>query len=52
MSVLADTCGWIEWLADGPLTDHYGPSLDYLAGLLVPTCLQFELYNWAKRGAR
>ncbi len=25
MKVLVDTCGWIEWLTDGVLTDKFAP---------------------------
>ncbi len=49
MAVLVDTCGWIEWLIDGPLADRFGPYLRSAEGLVVPTCLQFELYKWGKR---
>jgi predicted nucleic acid-binding protein len=49
MLVLVDTCGWIEWLTDGPLAELFKPYLDNPAGLVVPTSLQFELYKWAKR---
>jgi predicted nucleic acid-binding protein len=49
MPVLVDTCGWIEWLTDGPLAERYRPYFADAATLLVPTCLQFELYKWAKR---
>lgn len=49
MAVLVDTCGWIEWLIDGPLADDFGPYLQSAEGLLVPTCVQFELYKWVKR---
>jgi predicted nucleic acid-binding protein len=49
MAVLVDTCGWIEWLTDGPLAERYRPYFADPAALLVPTCLQFELYKWAKR---
>lgn len=49
MAVLVDTCGWIEWLTDGPLADGFEPYLRFTEGLVVPTCLQFELYKWVKR---
>ena len=49
MPVLVDTCGWIEWLTDGPLAERYRPYFADAPSLLVPTCLQFELYKWAKR---
>jgi len=44
MEVLVDTCGWIEWLTDGILSDRFEPFLADLQSLIVPTCLQFELY--------
>jgi len=49
MEVLVDTCGWIEWLTDGILSDRFEPFLADLQSLIVPTCLQFELYKWVKR---
>lgn len=49
MRVLVDTCGWIEWLTDGPLAGLFEPYFNNLAELVVPTSLQFELYKWAKR---
>lgn len=49
MAALVDTCGWIEWLTDGPLADRFGPYLAKPADLVVPTSLQFELYKWVKR---
>jgi predicted nucleic acid-binding protein len=49
MVVLVDTCGWIEWLTDGPLAELFRPHFADAPALLVPTCLQFELYKWAKR---
>lgn len=49
MTALVDTCGWIEWLVDGPLADTFGEYLSRPATLVVPTSLQFELYKWVKR---
>lgn len=49
MAVLVDTCGWIEWLTDGPLAEDFGPCLQTSEVLLVPTALQFELCKWVKR---
>jgi len=49
MPVLVDTCGWIEWLTDGPLAERFEPYFARPAELVVPTSLQFELYKWAKR---
>ena len=49
MANLVDTCGCIEWLADGPLAASFESALLDPASLVVPTCLQFELYQWVKR---
>lgn len=49
MGALVDTCGWIEWLVDGPLAERFAPWLRSPEGLIVPTPLQFELYKWVKR---
>jgi predicted nucleic acid-binding protein len=47
--VLVDTCGWIEWLADGPLADRFQAYLEAPEALIVPTIIQFELYKWLDR---
>ena len=47
--VLIDTCGWIEWLTDGQLSEAYAEHFDQLKSLIVPTSVQFELYNWVTR---
>jgi predicted nucleic acid-binding protein len=50
--VLVDTCGWIEWLTDGPLASGFEPALSADDGqLIVPTIVQFELYKWVLREA-
>ena len=49
MPALVDTCGWIEWLVDGPLANHFQPWLCAPEALVVPMVLQFELYKWVKR---
>jgi predicted nucleic acid-binding protein len=47
--MLVDTCGWIEWLTDGPLADSFAPYLAQTDQLLVPAVVQFELYRWLCR---
>ncbi|MEB4589462.1 type II toxin-antitoxin system VapC family toxin [Candidatus Thiothrix sp. Deng01] len=49
MACVVDTCGWIEWLADGVLADQFEPWLGDLAAVYMPTAIQFELYKWVKR---
>jgi len=43
---LVDTCGWIEWLTDGALSNDYAPYFDATDSLLTPTSVQYELYKW------
>jgi predicted nucleic acid-binding protein len=47
--ILVDTCGWIEWLTEGTLADSFSPYMKDPSDLLVPTTVQYELYNWVKR---
>lgn len=47
--VLVDTCGWIEWLTDGPLAETFAPYLAATEDLLVPTLVQYELAKWITR---
>lgn len=49
MSVIVDTCGWIEWLTDGVLADDFAPYLSNLDALIVPTSIQYELHKWICR---
>ena len=49
--ILVDTCGWIEWLADGGLADRFLPYLEDTDSLVVPTIVQFELYKWLDRNS-
>jgi uncharacterized protein with PIN domain len=47
--VLVDTCGWIEWLTEGPLAEAFGRHLAATHELLVPTLVQYELAKWVTR---
>lgn len=49
--ILVDTCGWIEWLADGELADKFQFYLEDTQSLIVPTIVQFELYKWLERNS-
>jgi predicted nucleic acid-binding protein len=49
MTVLVDTCGWIEWVTDGALAEQFRPYLGATSELIVPTVVQFELYKWVRR---
>lgn len=47
--ILVDTCGWIEWLIDGPFSEQYQPCFKQVESILVPTSVQYELYKWVTR---
>jgi predicted nucleic acid-binding protein len=49
VSVLVDTCGWIEWPTDGALAPRFEAFLADPAALLVPTVAQYELHRWVCR---
>ncbi len=44
--ILVDTCGWIEWLTDGSLSDQYAEYFEAIDQMITPTSVQFELYKW------
>ncbi len=48
---LIDTCGWIEWLTNGSLSDQYCPYFEAVEQLITPTSVQFELYKWVSRNS-
>jgi predicted nucleic acid-binding protein len=46
---LVDSCGWLEYFADGPNADFYGPALEDPGSLLVPTICLLEVYKHVSR---
>lgn len=44
-----DSSGWIEYFAEGPNAEGFGPVVEDTANLLVPTIVQHEVYRWADR---
>ncbi|MCP4408447.1 MAG: type II toxin-antitoxin system VapC family toxin [Gammaproteobacteria bacterium] len=48
---LIDTCGGIEWLTNGVLSDDYAPYFDAVDSMITPTSVQFELYKWVSRNS-
>lgn len=48
---LIDTCGWIEWLTNGVISDKYAPFFESVESLITPTSVQFELYKWVFRNS-
>ena len=48
---LIDTCGWIEWLTNGALSDQYHQYFEAAEQLITPTTVQYELYKWVSRNS-
>ncbi len=42
---LVDSCGWLEYLADGPNAGFFASSLENLKRLLVPTICITEVFK-------
>jgi predicted nucleic acid-binding protein len=42
---LVDSCGWLEYFADGPHADFYAPALEDPGSLLVPTICLLEVFK-------
>jgi len=42
---LVDSCGWLEYLADGPNAGFFASSLENLEKLLVPTICIAEVFK-------
>jgi toxin FitB len=40
---LVDSCGWLEYFADGPQAEFYAPALENPNTLLVPTICLLEV---------
>jgi len=46
---LVDSCGWLEYFADGPLAGDYYRYLKKPKELLTPTIVVYEVYKKIKR---
>jgi predicted nucleic acid-binding protein len=42
---LVDSCGWLEYFADGPNADFYAAALESAESLLVPTICLLEVFK-------
>jgi toxin FitB len=42
---LVDSCGWLEYLADGPNADFFAPPIQDTDELLVPTICILEVFK-------
>lgn len=42
---LVDSCGWLEYFADGPNADFFAPAIEETKNLIVPTICIFEVFK-------
>ena len=42
---LVDSCGWLEYFADGPNADFYAAALEDTESLIVPTICLLEVFK-------
>ena len=42
---LVDSCGWLEYFADGPNADFYAAALEDTGSLLIPTICLLEVFK-------
>lgn len=42
---LVDSCGWLEYLADGPNATFFAPAIENTDGLIVPTICILEVFK-------
>ena len=46
---LVDSCGWVEYLTDGPNADYFATAIEDMAHLLVPTICLLEVFKLTLR---
>jgi toxin FitB len=42
---IVDSCGWLEYFADGPNADFFSPPIEDTKNLLVPAICIFEVFK-------
>lgn len=42
---LVDSCGWLEYFADGPNSDFFAPAIENVDDLIVPTICILEVFK-------
>lgn len=42
---VVDSCGWLEYLSDGPNADFFAPAIEAVDSLLVPSICIFEVFK-------
>lgn len=47
--IIVDSCGWLEWFANGELADQYKEYLMDADNILMPAIILYEVYKVLKR---
>ena len=42
---VVDSCGWLEYFADGKIANYFAPIIENTALLIVPTISLFEVFK-------
>jgi len=42
---IVDSCGWLEYFADGPNADFFAPAVENVSELLVPSISLYEVFK-------
>jgi predicted nucleic acid-binding protein len=42
---IVDSCGWLEYFADGQNADFFAPAIENTASLIVPSISLFEVFK-------
>ena len=42
---LVDSCGWLEYLAEGPNAAVFAPAIENIEELIVPTLSMYEVFK-------
>jgi predicted nucleic acid-binding protein len=42
---VVDSCGWLEYFADGPNADFFAPAIENVSELVVPSISVYEVFK-------
>ena len=42
---VVDSCGWLEYFADGPNADFFAPAIESVSDLVVPSISVYEVFK-------
>lgn len=42
---VVDSCGWLEYFADGPNAEFFAPAIEQTDAMIVPTLTLFEVFK-------